>query len=168
MASQGGREGGVQYWCRCSSARGQVAASQPCRGTDANPKERECIFPYYYEGKLYTECTLFEETGFVYPVFRCPTWNITTKIGAVSSFTFLELTQGYCVHPTTGELDPSLTCFDFLKVAPFSQCKNDCPGGGRPFLTHPCGSASLRNNWRGCRPGHGRGGVAIEPPSSAG
>ena len=145
-----------------------MAAKQPCRGTDANPRERECIFPYYYEGRLYTECTLFEEAGFVYPVFRCPTWNITTKIGAVSSFTFLQLTQGYCVDPSTGELDPTLTCFDFLKVAPFSQCKNDCPGGGRPFLTHPCGSPSFRDHRRWGRAGHGRGRVITQLPSSPG
>ena len=50
------------------------------RGSDLTAKEHPCIFPFYYRGKgPYNQCMLFEEENFVYPVFRCPTRNITTK-----------------------------------------------------------------------------------------
>ena len=123
---------------RCEESQGQSQVSRPCRSAltlaSASQGERECIFPFYYQGRLYNECILLEEAGFVYPVFRCPTWHITTKIDGTNSFTFLEPTQGYCFN-AAGELDPSATCLDFLKTPPLTQCKNDCPGGKiSPFI----------------------------------
>ena len=119
-------------------------------GTDLTAKEYPCIFPFYYRGKgPYNQCMLFEEEDFVYPVFRCPTRNITTKFPGTDINHFeddLALTKGYCYDlalalatcDVTLEdggpdcqrlLDPSASCMDSLKLPPFSTCKNDCPGG---------------------------------------
>lgn len=120
-------------------------------GTDNFRKERPCIFPFYYRGKgPYDRCMLFEEEDFVYPVFRCPTRNITTKFPGTDINHFeetLELTEGYCqdmalaiatcdftIDEDGGPdcqrlLDPELECSPNWQVPPFSTCKNDCPGG---------------------------------------
>ena len=71
---------------QCSQGQGDPGDSNnKCRITPSNlvdtlRGEVECIFPFYYQGKKYDECVLYDELGFVYPVFRCPTYNITTKI----------------------------------------------------------------------------------------
>ena len=120
-------------------------------GTDLTNKEHKCIFPFYYRGKgPYNQCMLFEEENFVYPVFRCPTRNITTKWKDTDINHFedaLALTKGYCYDlaqamatcnnslPDGGPdcrrvIDPNDdSCQDFLRLPPFSTCKNDCPGG---------------------------------------
>eukprot|EP00092_Neocalanus_flemingeri_P036130 GFUD01039335.1.p1 GENE.GFUD01039335.1~~GFUD01039335.1.p1 ORF type:complete len:617 (-),score=141.95 GFUD01039335.1:13-1863(-) len=110
---------------------------EPCRITPSNlielfTGEVECIFPFYYKNKRYDGCILFEEDGFVYPVYRCPTRNITTKINGINSFESLPLVDGYCpddfMDPTS-PLNPNKTdCSSFARRAPFSQCKNNCPG----------------------------------------
>ena len=107
-------------------------------------------FPFYFRGKLYKDCVLFEEENFFYPVFRCPVRNITTKISYTDPDTgevmqvndfgdTIGLTQGLCVRQPTDEeaaqgqlvtLNPAdENCFSFLRAPPFSTCKNDCPGG---------------------------------------
>ena len=111
-----------------------------CRITPSNlieifTGEVECIFPFYYKNKKYDGCILFEEDEFVYPVFRCPTRNITTKYEdtGINSFDFLPLVSGYCPEDSmdsTSPLNPDKTdCSPFARRAPFSQCKNNCPGG---------------------------------------
>jgi hypothetical protein len=119
-------------------------------GSDSLGREEECIFPFYYRGKgPYTTCMLFEEDDFVYPVFRCPIRNITTKFPGTEINHFeetLELTKGYCIDQATAiatcdgvtvdggpgcikQLDPSITdCGNSIRLQPFSTCKNDCPG----------------------------------------
>ena len=115
-------------------------ADTVCRETISNlaGSEFECIFPFYYKGKRYDKCVLFEQINFVYPVFRCPTWNITTKIEGINSYPDLETTDGLCLDTDPSvfvvtalrpPLSTSVTCPDFLKVPPFGTCKNDCPGG---------------------------------------
>ena len=121
------------------------------KGTDLFGKEHPCIFPFYYRGKgPYDECTRFEEENFLYPVFRCPVRNITTKFPGTDINHFeeqLELTAGYCIDldaaaaagcdPTSifsGDchfrlLNPALECDPTFKVQPFSTCNNECPGG---------------------------------------
>ena len=114
----------------CSPENGDKTVNPHCTETISNlgSSEKECIFPFYYEGKKYDGCIMFDQDGFVLPVFRCPVRNITTKIDGISSFEFLDPTHGYCVN-ALGELDPLLECTGFQRVPPFSQCKNDCPGG---------------------------------------
>merc|ERR1712223_2202292 len=141
------------------------------KGTDLTAKEHPCIFPFYYNGTgPYYQCMLFEEENFVYPVFRCPTRNITTKYKDTGINHFedvLELTQGYCYDIALAQatcdltledggpdcqrlLDPSATCPDFLRLPPFSTCKNDCPGvrsfgiiGGGAVLVAATGLAGV-------------------------
>ena len=121
------------------------------KGSDLLGQEHPCIFPFYYRGRgPYNECTLFEEENFVYPVFRCPVRNITTKFPGTDINHFeadletVGLTGGYCIDrdaqdavcgfPPTQDcqfrlLNPDLECHGFFRVQPFSTCKNDCPGG---------------------------------------
>ena len=137
----------------CRMGSGGDSPPQPCRETISNlltnRAERECIFPFFYEGKLYTECDPLEELDFVYPVFSCPVRNITTKapwtdpttgqVKMINSFPQLRRSSGYCVIDPTEEeaaagqlvtLDPDDDdCFSFQRVPLFSTCKNDCPGG---------------------------------------
>jgi len=137
----------------CSQGTGEKISTQPCRETVSNlltnRPERDCIFPFYFRDKLYKECVLFEEDNFVYPVFRCPVRNITTKrpytdpdsgdMMMVNDFGDpIGLTQGICVIQPSDEeaaagqlvtLNPADDdCFSFERVPPFSTCKNDCPG----------------------------------------
>jgi len=118
------------------------------KGTDLFGKEHPCIFPFYYRGKgPYHECTLFEEENFVYPVFRCPVRNITTKFPGTDINHFEEdlgLTAGYCIDFEAAMasgcdllslddckfrlLNPDKECLPVFEVPPFSSCKNDCPG----------------------------------------
>ena len=96
-----------------------------------NP-EKPCIFPFHYNGKVYDKCVLYDEDGFVYPVFRCPIRNITTKVNGVNSYPSLKLNEGLCPNDSedaTSDLNPDIDCNDFARRAPFSQCKNNCPGG---------------------------------------
>ena len=124
------------------------ALCRETKGTGLLGKEAPCIFPFYYNGRgPYDRCMLFEEDDFVYPVFRCPTRNITTKFPGTDINHFersIELTEGLCVDTATSmatcdatgggpncikQLDPELECIDQFKRQPFSTCKNDCPGG---------------------------------------
>jgi len=123
--------------CLVASGGNPDSRNEVCRNTPSNlvelfSGEVECIFPFYYKDKKYDGCILFEEDGFVYPVFRCPTRDITTKIDGINSFEFLPLVDGYCPTDSTDStspLDPSITdCSPFARRAPFSQCKNNCPG----------------------------------------
>ena len=77
----------------CHISTGDPDDKQVCRESIGDPKseERECIFPFYYEGELKEECIL--QTGdaeFIIPNFRCPTRNITTKINGINSFSFAD------------------------------------------------------------------------------
>ena len=122
----------------CSPAAGSRQPSQPCRNTPSSlvelfTGERKCKLPFYYRDRLYHRCVLFEEDGFVYPVYRCPTRSVTTKINGTNSYAWLQAGDGLCPSdPTdpTSPLDPAdNTCSPFQRRDPFSQCKNDCPGG---------------------------------------
>ena len=54
----------------------------------ATESEAECIFPFYWEGQLYEECTMLEHDRFLYRTFYCPVLNTTNKINGINSFTF--------------------------------------------------------------------------------
>ena len=104
----------------------------------------------------YNQCMLFDEEDFVYPVFRCPVRNITTKYPGTEINHFedaLETLDGYCYNFTLAAetcdpeledggpgcqrlLDPTTDCPAFLKIPPFSTCKNDCPGGNVLPINH--------------------------------
>jgi len=116
------------------------------RGSDLTAKEHPCIF-------------------------RCPTRNITTKFEDTGINHFedaLALTQGYCYNITLAEetcdltledggpncqrlIDPNdNSCLPFLRLPPFSTCKNDCPGvrsfgiiGGGAVLVAASGLAGV-------------------------
>ena len=126
------------------------AVCRRTKGSDLTGKEDPCIFPFYYRGKgPYDQCMLFEEDNFVYPVFRCPTRNITTKFPGTEINHFentLELTTGICLDieacdfsledggpDCVKQLDPNKECSPFFRLPQFSTCKNDCPGGGTYF-----------------------------------
>ena len=123
--------------CNVGSGEKSTAINEkPCRSAMSdfhNHDEKECIFPFYYKNKFYNECVLFEEANFVYPVFRCPVYNITTKRDGINDFGLADLaeellTGGYCVGKN-GEMDPERECSPLFKAPPFATCKNDCPGG---------------------------------------
>jgi len=123
----------------CSRGTGDPDdGNNQCRNTISNTFEYlenleiECKFPFYYEGKLYDECILLDEEGFLYPIFRCPIRDITTKIDGINSFEFTGLVQGICLSNFSdklGPLDPMKDCESRSERRfPFSQCKNNCPG----------------------------------------
>merc|ERR1711936_906746 len=74
------------------------AVCRETKGTSLFGREDPCIFPFFYNGRgPYDRCMLFEEDDFVYPVFRCPTRNITTKFPGTDINHFeksIELTKG--------------------------------------------------------------------------
>jgi len=121
--------------CKQSSGN-QNDGDNTCRITPSNLVdvflgEVECIFPYYYDGKKYENCSLFDEDDFVYPVFRCPILESTEKIDGISSYPVIGLTEGLCPsdpNDNMSPLDPSKECDPLQRRAVFSQCKNNCPG----------------------------------------
>ena len=141
--------------------KGTIEKVERCKNIPSNVQEqfageRDCIFPFYYNGRVYNECILFSELGFVYPAFRCPIFNITKKreydghmisdFGTEVNFTATGIpnrdcpgfacqmfqVNTYCAvnasDPNT-ELDPQKECDITGRRAPFSVCKNNCPGG---------------------------------------
>jgi hypothetical protein len=96
-------------------------------------RPRPCIFPFHYNNKTFTECSLFDESGFVYPVFRCPSREITTKKNGINSYPTIGLTEGLCLtdpnNPNSPlDADPEAICNPFARRPVFQQCKNNCPG----------------------------------------
>ena len=74
------------------------------------PGEWECIFPFYWNGKLFDQCTFLEEQEFLFPVFRCPTSNITRKINGINSFIYADfIKQVFHIKPF------SFSCLLFLR-----------------------------------------------------
>ena len=142
----------------CTRGSGVEESDAECRGTrgtELTPhvslpfRENKCIFPFYYKDRLYDSCSLLTTSNFVVPVFRCPTYNITTKYKDTGINHFedtVELTAGYCYDlqlafdtcnfslPDGGPgcqllLIPNGSCPPYYRLPPFSTCKNDCPGG---------------------------------------
>jgi len=110
-------------------------SNKTCRENLGDPfsEEKECIFPFYYNGELQTECALQTiDSAIVVPNFVCPVRNITTKINGINSFNFTANVRGfleYCLD-ADGNLDPDeKNCSILEKVPPLVPCKNDCPGG---------------------------------------
>ena len=53
--------------------------------------ESLCRFPFYFNGKYYDQCTMFEEDDFILPVFRCPIYDTVNKIDGINSYTYEDL-----------------------------------------------------------------------------
>ena len=134
----------------CPQSRQSVISedsSTVCRNTPSNLQEagqeieKPCLFPFYYDDQLYESCVLFDQNDFVLPIFRCPIRDTKRKYPGTNINWFqsddLEniLTGGYCQSNSTGAndflaLDPDdKSCSSAQRRVPFSQCKNDCPGG---------------------------------------
>ena len=119
--------------CTLSTGDPEDADNQICRESigDPNAEERQCIFPFFYEGELKEECILqTADAEFIIPNFRCPTRNITTKINGINSYTFADTAIAeYCLDED-GNLDQNLnTCEISESLPPLVPCKNNCPGG---------------------------------------
>ena len=78
-----------RYDTTCREAVGQIG----------DPYKRPCIFPFYVDDKLYTECGLFGEPSFIVPVWRCPVYNITRKKDGINHFLKEEIedAHGLCL-----------------------------------------------------------------------
>lgn len=57
------------------------------------PGEDLCIFPFYWAGKLKTQCSFLEEEQFLIPVFQCPIRNITRKLKGINDFIYSDYTK---------------------------------------------------------------------------
>ena len=67
--------------------------AEECRIADSLAGEAKCIFPFYFNGKKYDQCTMLEEDGFIIPVFSCPVHNITRKIDGINHFIYSDLSK---------------------------------------------------------------------------
>ena len=121
-----------------------------CRNTPSNLLEANqeielpCIFPYYFDGQLMEECIQFDQEGLFLPLFRCPIRGMTTKLNGLNSYSSDDLqnilTGGYCQSDQIGENNLPLlnpdddSCSSAQRRVPFSQCKNNCPGGKMSIL----------------------------------
>lgn len=77
----------------CSTGSGDINDFDVKECRTFSRKEELCIFPYYWNGKLFNECSLFEEEEFLLPAFQCPTRNITRKINGVNSFLYSDFVK---------------------------------------------------------------------------
>ena len=75
----------------CTTGSGDINDynAEPCRSS--SPGEVECIFPFYWNGKRFDQCSFLEEQEFLFPVFQCPTRNITRKINGTNSFIYTDI-----------------------------------------------------------------------------
>ena len=120
------------------------AVCRETKGANKGHIERPCIFPFYYKGEgPFHSCTLVQRSNFVVPVWRCPTYNITTKFRGTDINNFeddLDEVTSICLDEKTcdgaggpgciQQLDPAITdCPYSLRRIPFAPCKSDCPGG---------------------------------------
>lgn len=136
----------------------ETKRKEKCQNTPSSLQEkfageRDCIFPFYYNGRKYDKCIVFTEDGFVYPAFRCPIYNILTKRDGINNYEIeinrtatqiqnkdcpgfacqIFQTPTYCAVDASdpnSDLDPTKECDIAEKRAPFSVCKNNCPGVG--------------------------------------
>lgn len=175
--------GDVDQQCVQSVGDPQDGEDKPCRATTTSAKdiftnlEPLCIFPFYYNGRLYKECVVITIFDWVY-LPRCPIRNFTTKINGINSFTeedaifgvtgnaifdiagFRDLSyDGYCpsdLNDPNSPLDPTKACNDDEKVRPLAPCNNNCPGirafgviGGGAVLAFAAGVGGLLGNLAG-------------------
>ena len=76
----------------CTTGTGnktEIAGAGECRC--ACSTESLCRFPFYFNGKYYDQCTMFEEDNFILPVFRCPIYDTVNKINGTNSYTYEDL-----------------------------------------------------------------------------
>jgi len=106
------------------------------------PDESDCIFPFYYDGQRYNDCSFLEYQGFLVqgPIYRCPVRNITRKIDGINSFTPSDFIKqingiGFCVEEgqdpdnLTSDLDPDRECNFFERTFfAIEPCKDNCKG----------------------------------------
>ena len=116
--------------------------------------ELPCIFPFYFNNRLYNSCAVLETNEFLVPVWRCPVYNITTKTEDGINDFGSDGDAKYCIDrshlentcynddfpyfslysPTCErQVDPRRNC-DYrypynIEVSPFATCKTDCLGG---------------------------------------
>ena len=77
----------------CSTGSGDINDFDVEECRTFTSREELCIFPYYWNGKLFEECSFFEEEEFLLPVFQCPVRNITRKINGVNSFLYSDFVK---------------------------------------------------------------------------
>ncbi len=86
----------------CTQGAGNISDfnADLCRSSAIG--EEPCIFPFYWNGKLYEKCVFLEEEEFNIPVFRCPVRNITRKIDGINSFFYRDIIQQVFYHLSNG------------------------------------------------------------------
>ena len=78
----------------CLEAVGSEEVSdEDTRECRAVSPEEKCIFPFYLNGERYDSCAMMEQDGFLFRVYLCPIYNITTKIDGINSFTYDDYVQ---------------------------------------------------------------------------
>jgi len=82
-----------------------------------------CIFPFYFNGKLYKKCLYLRDYQDEFPGFICPIRNSSTQMDdGINSFTQEDLTNWDPINPIPS--DPNNPC----TVLPlFSKCNDTCP-----------------------------------------
>ena len=113
----------------------QVGNRMPGKCLSGCLGDQPCIFPFYYNGRLYKECILLEMADFVHRV-RCPTRNVTSKIDGINSFTSEDGNRGLCGYYEDPQktLDPAKDCPLEERGFVLEQCRLTCPGGN--LLSH--------------------------------
>ena len=75
----------------CTQGTGNISDYNTEECNTASRGESPCIFPFYWNGKLKEQCVFLDEEEFLFPVFRCPTRNITRKIDGINSFYYKDI-----------------------------------------------------------------------------
>ena len=82
----------------CSQGTGNISDYNTEVCQTASRGESSCIFPFYWNGDLKEECVFLDEENFLFPVFRCPTRNITRKIDGINSFIYQDIIKQVKLH----------------------------------------------------------------------
>ena len=145
----------------CISGVGdKTEIAEECRIADSLAGEAKCIFPFYFNGKKYDQCTMLEEDGFIIPVFSCPVHNITRKIDGINHFIYSDLSKQ--LSPGSGEDQHYITLSNMAhmtglaglcpaegedpsaEVVTLDPDRNDCLYNEKKSALRPC-----KNNCKG-------------------
>ena len=124
-------------------------------------EEKPYVFLYYYNGKLFTGCQMFDQGGFIHRIYMCPTRNMTTNIIGIDSFNSGK--NGEFIHVYCD-------CSFLQSRVVFKQYKNYCHGGESKIKEHVFYNGAYGIIGGGAVPGLGAAtaGIGALSPAAAG
>ena len=136
--------------------KNDIANDGECRtsGEYNDEGERPCLFPFYWNGKLYDQCIMLEEDDAILPVFRCPTVNTVNKIDGINAWNYSDFEK----HMKYGRLcvdtiDEDCNAVDEFQGVnrPAGKCITVDPNGLPDEVTPSCSGREKQGVFQPCK-----------------